>query len=119
MLFTVPGPHIITHPTDTSAAAPFSGVFTCSASGYGTLSIYWMKENSDLPTKSFVMLSSSPEVINSTLVIPNVTESDVDQYYCIVWADDIKASKSHAAQLSFSGIICIIYVLPLVMRMIW
>ena len=83
-------------------------MFSCSAGGYGTLSIYWMRDNSDLPSKSIVMFNSSPEVTDSTLVIPNVTESDVGQYYCVVWADT-KASKSQIAQLSFSGIMYIFY----------
>jgi len=105
---TVPAPHIIIHPTDTTAAAPFSGVLTCSASGYGTLLVNWVKkdlnmlETKSLPTKANISLESSPEVTSSTLVIPNVTNSDVGKYYCVVWAEN-KASRSNAANLLFSG----------------
>jgi len=106
--YTVPGPRIIIHPSDTIAAAPFSGVLTCSASGYGTLLVNWVRKDLDmletkpLPTKANISLESSPEVTSSTLVIPNVTNSDVGRYYCVVWARN-KASRSNAAYLLFSG----------------
>ena len=102
LMFTVFGPQITIHPTNTSAAAPFSGIFTCSGRGRGNVSIYWMKENSDLPSKSIITLMSSPSITNTTLVIPNVTEDDLGRYYCIVWADSY-ATKSKVAQLFFSG----------------
>jgi len=105
---TVPGPHIIIHPIDTTAAAPFSGVLTCSASGYGTLLVNWVRKDLDmlktkpLPTKANISLKSSPEATSSTLVIPNITNNDVGKYYCVVWAGN-KASRSNAASLLFSG----------------
>ena len=96
------GPYILTHPTDTSAAAPFSGVFTCSASGYGHLNITWYRRGGSLSTKSKSTEISSPTVTTSTLVIPNVTNDDVGRYYCFVWAND-RAVQSKQASLIFSG----------------
>ena len=61
-----------------------------------------MLETKPLPTKANISLESSPEVTSSTLVIPNVTNSDVGKYYCVVWAGN-KVSKSNAANLLFSG----------------
>jgi len=98
----VPPPHIITHPTDTSAAAPFSGVFTCSAGGYGYLMIKWKRRNKKLPKKFNTMQTSSSEVTTSTLVIPNVTNHDVGNYYCLVKAGK-KTNKSKQAKLTFAG----------------
>ena len=104
----VPAPHIITHPTDTFAAAPFSGVFTCSASGYGKFSVVWFREDlvllntKPLPSMANISQKSSLKVITSTIVIPNVTIDDVGSYYCIVWGEN-KASKSNAGNLLLSG----------------
>ena len=104
----MPAPYINTHPIDTFAAAPFSGIFTCSASGYGKLLISWIRKDlamvdtKPLPVKANVSLNISPEFITSTLVIPNVTTDDVGAYYCLVWAEN-KASRSNAGKLLFSG----------------
>ena len=43
--------NIITQPTDTSAAAPFNEVFTCSVIGYGYQNITWYKKSGTLPHK--------------------------------------------------------------------
>ena len=102
---TVPPPHIITHPTDTSAAAPFSGVFTCSAGGYGYLSIKWERQDITLPNKINSTQVSSSEVTTSTLVIPNVNEDDVGNYHCIVHAGQT-LTQSETAKLSLAGIYC-------------
>ena len=104
----VPAPHIITHPTDTFAAAPFSGVFTCSASGYGKFSVVWFREDlallkaRSLPSKANISQKFSLKVTTGTLVIPNVTIDDVGSYYCIVWSEN-KASRSNAGNLLLSG----------------
>ena len=106
--YVVPAPHIVTHPTDTFAAAPFSGVFTCAASGYGTLLVNWIRKDlsvwqtKPLPTKAIISLESTPKVTTSSLVIPNVTSNDVGRYYCVVWGEN-KASRSHIAKLLLSG----------------
>jgi len=94
----VTGPVIITHPTDTSAAAPFSAVFTCSAQAYGIISIEW-KGKDNLPSPVQV---SSPELTTSTLTIPNVTINDAGTYYCVVWANR-QGAISDEAKLIFAG----------------
>ena len=104
-------PHIIAHPTDTSAAAPFSGVFTCSVTGCGHLNITWYRRGGSLPTKSESTEVSSPTVTTSTLVIPNVTSDDVGRYYCLVWANST-ASRSNDVILNFSGMYIIKNTLP-------
>ena len=102
LIYTDLVPLIRTHPTDTIAAAPFSGVFTCSVIGCGHLYITWYRREAPLPTKSKSTEVSSPTVTTSTLVIPNVTNDDVGSYYCIVWANN-RASRSNEAALYFSG----------------
>ena len=99
---TVVAPQIIVHPTDTSTAAPFSGVFTCSASGYGHLNITWYRTPGLLPDKSRTSEVYSPVVTTSTLVIPNVTNDDVGSYYCVVKANNLGAWSSKA-KLSYTG----------------
>ena len=94
----VPGPRIITHPTDTSAAAPFSAVFTCSVQAFGTISIEWRGKD-NLPSPIQV---STPELTTSTLTIPNVTEKDAGTYYCVVWANR-QGAISNEAKLIFAG----------------
>ena len=104
----VHAPHIITHPIDTFAAAPFGGIFTCSASGYGTLSVVWFKKDlamlefKPLPSKAIISLDTSLKVTTNTLVIPNVTANDIGSYYCVVWGEN-KASRSNTAKLHLSG----------------
>ena len=101
----VPAPQIIIHPTDTSAAAPFSAVFTCSARGYGYLNITWFKNNKVyyvITDKSRIHQTSSMNVTSGTLVIHNVTEDDMGMYHCQVWASRT-ASQSRTANLFFSG----------------
>ena len=95
-------PHILTHPTDTSASVPFSGVFTCSVTGCGHLNITWYKRGGSLPTKSESTEVSSPTFTNSTLVIPNVTSDDVGRYYCLVWANR-RGTQSNDGILYFAG----------------
>ena len=99
-------PHIITHPIDTSAAAPFNGVFNCSAGGNGYRNITWYKQHvprEHLPEKCTTDQVSSPDVTTSTLIVPNVTEEDNGKYYCVVWADSKLATTSKSATLYVSG----------------
>ena len=102
-IFAVFPSNIITQPTDTSAAAPFSGVFTCSVIGYGYQNITWYKQSGTLPHKHKTNEMTSDRVTTSTLIIPNVTEEDVDKYYCQVWANNIGV-RSTKADLYYSGI---------------
>ena len=95
---TVPAPDIITDPTDTSAAAPFSAVFTCSAKGCGELNIIWHRE----PQRTYSTMIVSVNGTTSTLTIPNVVSEDVGIYYCVVWAGN-KAAQSRIVSLLFAG----------------
>ena len=94
---------IITQPTDTSAAAPFSGVFACSVTGYGYQNITWYKQHGIIPHKHMTNRMTSRGVTTSILIIPNVTEEDVGKYYCQVWANNIGV-KSESSVLQYSGI---------------
>jgi len=107
VFFTVPAPHIIVHPTNTSAAAPFSAVFTCSAEGYGDLNIRWRRKGvlfEKIPEKSKINQENHLNIATSKLVIPNVTDNDVGMYYCIVWANRT-ATSSFIANLKKSSML--------------
>ena len=108
LFYIGPPSKILTHPTDTYAAAPFSGVFTCSVRGYGYQTITWYKEYGTLPHKHKVNRITSNGVVNSTLIIPNVTEQDIGKYYCRVWANNIGV-VSKRADLYLSGTYCNIH----------
>ena len=95
---------IITQPTDTSAAAPFSGVFTCSIEGYGYQNITWYKQPGTLPHKHKIKETTEQGVATSTLIIPNVTEEDVGEYNCQVWANSMQVN-SEKANLNYTGIL--------------
>ena len=43
--YVAPALRIVTHPTDTSAAAPFSALFKCSIKAYGYLTVTWYRNN--------------------------------------------------------------------------
>ena len=93
---------IVIQPTNTSAAAPFSGVFTCSVEGYGFQNITWYKRFGTLPYKHNIEDMILQGVVTSTLIIPNVTEEDIGEYYCQVWANNIEV-RSISANLHLSG----------------
>jgi len=101
-MYAVLPPQIIIHPTDVSAAAPFSGIFNCSARGYGYRNIIWNRKNNPLPKKAYSTLVQSVNNSASTLMIPNVTSKDVGIYYCVVQANGLEA-HSKTAELSFAG----------------
>ena len=92
----------VTQPTNTSAAAPFSGVFTCSVSGYGYQMITWHKQPGTLPHKHKTNEMTSHGIATSILIIPNVTEEDVGNYHCQVWANNFGV-KSGKAVLHYAG----------------
>ena len=78
-------------------------MFTCSVSGFGELSIEWKKVNSsDIPVKSYHTPLSTEEFTTSTLTIPNVTDDDSGEYYCIGWIG-LQASRSKSAMLHYAG----------------
>ena len=101
-------PVIITQPTDTSAAAPFSAVFTCSAKGCGELNIIWHRHNKPLPQRAYSTTAASVNGTTSTLTISNVVNDDVGTYYCVVWASN-KAVQSRVASLFIAGKVYLIY----------
>ena len=94
---------IVTHPTDTSAAAPFSALFKFSIQVYGYLAITWHKSNENsIPKKAYLTLVPSVNETTIILTIPNVTSEGVGTYYCVVWANRM-AVISHNANLSLAG----------------
>ena len=96
-------PQVVTHPTDTSVAAPFSAVFSCSVQAYGYLTVTWYKSNgTHVPGKAYSRLISSTNVTTSVLTIPNVTSEDVGTYYCVVRANR-KSAQSLSGSLIFAG----------------
>jgi len=114
--YIVAPPQITTHPTDTSAATPFSGVFTCSASGYGYLNIVWYRTPGVLPDKSSISEVHSPKITTSTLVIPNVTNDDVGDYHCIVRTRNFGV-WSEIARLYYGSTYDIIYLSYILLHM--
>ena len=107
----VVGPSIVTQPNDTYAAAPFSGVFKCSAKGYGYISISWYKANTwydikSLPDKDKVSTVHSSEATVSTLEIPNLIKEDAGGYICVVHSKYNGNSRwSRIATLYISGML--------------
>ena len=95
-------PHVITHPIDTSAAAPFSALLICSFQAYGYHSVTWYRKNNSLPSKAYSTLMPSVNVTTSVLTIPNVTSEDVGAYYCVAWIYLI-AVQSLAGNLILAG----------------
>ena len=106
IMFAVREPEFIIHPTDAYAAAPFGVMFTCTAKGFGRLSIEWNREGSlVLPSQSeetVYFLEVTNSYIKSILIIYNVTDEDADKYYCAA-SNGLKASNSSVANLFFSG----------------
>ena len=93
---------IVTQPIDTSAAAPFSAVFTCAVEGYGYQNITWHKQTGTLLHKHMTSQMTSIEIVTSTLIISNVTKEDAGKYYCRVLANNIYV-ESKRAELYYSG----------------
>ena len=93
---------IISHPFHTSAVAPFSAIFTCSARGYGQLKIVWHRSNFPISGKAYSVSKNFPDNTTSTLIIPSVGSKDTGEYYCVVWSN-MKASQSKKAKLILAG----------------
>ena len=94
---------IVTQPINTSASAPFGGVFTCSIEGYGYQHITWHKQSDMLPHKHKTSEITSGAIVTSTLLIPNVTQEDTGKYYCQVWAFNNVGVRSEKVDLYYSG----------------
>ena len=99
---TALAPTIITHPSDTYAAAPFSGVLTCSAKGCGKVNIIWHRQSNSLPKKAHSTSVTSANQVTNTLIIPNVNNKDIGKYYCVVWAK-VTATRSKVANMFLAG----------------
>ena len=111
--YVVAAPRVVTHPTDTSAAAPFSALFSCSVEVYGNLTITWYRNNrGPVPKKAYLTLVPLVILTTSILTIPNVTIDDVGTYHCVVWANML-AAQSRAAKLFLAGkmhlFLCVMY----------
>ena len=115
-------PQVVTHPSNTSASAPFSGVFNCSVQAYGYLTVTWYRsKGKPVPKKAYSMLMPSTNVTTSILTIRNVKSRDVGTYYCVVKAN-LKTAQSLAANLILAGawsytyfvlcVICYVYLDP-------
>ena len=102
ILYIVSPSKIIAGPTNTSAAVPFSGVFTCSVISNGHQIITWHKQPGVLPHKHRTTETTSHGIVTSTLIILNVTEEDVGKYHCQVWANKI-GIRSGKAVLHYAG----------------
>ena len=115
-MYVVPAPHVITHPTNTSAADPFSAIFNCSIQAYSYPTVTWYRNNSyPVPEKAYSTLMSSVNVTKSILTIPNVTSEDVDTYYCVAELRRITV-KSLSANLFLAGKIATIDYLCVIHR---
>ena len=99
----VADPKIVIQPKVIYAAAPFGGIFTCSAKGYGNLSISWSRIYDMLPDKSNISTIDSSEILYSTLEIPNATAEDEGIYLCIMSYENETAAESATATLHISG----------------
>ena len=109
IMYIVDIPPIITHPIDTSAADPFSALFSCSVQAYGhRLAITWNRMNNSLPSKAYSTQILSANVTTSVLTIPKVTSEDVGAYYCIAWVGMI-ILQSLAGKLVLAGKLSVVY----------
>ena len=105
----VADPKVVIQPNVTYAAAPFGGVFTCSAKGYGNLTVKWLRGDGALPNKCNISTIHSLKFMQSILTIPNATAEDADKYYCIVERGRGKAPESATATLYISGMLSFTY----------
>ena len=103
MHYVDPALRVIAHPTNTSAAAPFSAIFKCSIQAYGYLTVTWYRNNRyPVPEKAYSTLIPSVNVTTSILTIPNVTSEDVGIHYCVARVGR-RTEESLGANLFFAG----------------
>ena len=108
--YIVAAPRVVTHPTDTSAAVPFSALFNCSFQAIGYLTITWYRNNKNaVPVKAYSTLMPSVNVTTSILTIPNVTSKDIGTYCCVAQVGRITV-KSLSANLFLSGKIHLFFI---------
>ena len=107
--YVVAAPRVVTHPNDTSAAAPFGALFNCSIQTYGYLTVTWYRNNTyPVPAKAYSTLIPSVNVTTSILNIPNVTSKDIGTYCCVAQVGRITV-KSLTANLFLAGKIHLLF----------
>ena len=107
--YVVVAPRVVTHPIDTSAAAPFGALFNCSVQAYGYLTITWYRNNRNpVPMKAYSTLMLSVNVTTSVLTIPNITSKDIGTYCCVAQVGRA-TEKSLSANLFLAGKINLLF----------
>ena len=67
------------------------------------MSFEWKRsDGSNIPVKSYYAEKFTQQFTTSTLIIPNVTDDDTGEYYCISWIG-MQGSKSKTAILYLAG----------------
>ena len=77
-------PLITTQPNSTVVEAGDAAVFECATVSYGTTSITWKKENSQLPVTANVTITRSLNEITSVLRIERTIKYYEGNYYCVI-----------------------------------
>ena len=90
VIYLVPPPRIIEHPTNTTVPVTQTAVLVCVGQGYGFVDVSWhrtIKSNEQsIPSKSIVttMVSSDDiTTIISSLTIPDLADSHRGSYWCV------------------------------------
>ena len=66
------------------------------------MNIIWHRQNNSLPEKAYSTSARSAKRVTNTLTIPNVTNEDTGNYYCVVWAK-VTATRSKVVTLFLAG----------------
>ena len=89
MLFNtvVTAPVIVQQPMDAMAPVTTNVTFTCTGRGYGDVIVNWEKTRNNRPIpisdRATFDTITVPDLISSTITIPNVLRSDRGRYQCV------------------------------------
>ena len=77
-------PIILKHPRSTVAEIYNVAIFECTVRSYGSLSITWRRQNSNLPVTANISTTKSVNEVKSTLRIEKSIGYYKGYYYCVI-----------------------------------
>jgi len=102
----VTAPVIVQQPMDEMVPVTTDVMFTCTGRGYGDVIVTWEKTRNNRPNpisdSATFDIITVPDLISSTITIPNVVRSDRGRYQC-VFNNSEGETISEVAQLTMGS----------------
>ena len=89
---------------DVTTPVGSSANFTCLGQGYGVVTVNWQRrKGGPMPDKAYNNEIVEPNLISSTLIIPNVSLNDSGRYRCRYSNGEGRRNNSRPATLTIGS----------------